>query len=87
MRAKRLTTPDVGLLAPKIFGDDKGFIFQSSNISRLGAAGINVSLAQEDHLNSPSDMSLAPHYQVSSKNLGDPVYYPNDGSAAPYGMP
>jgi len=47
MKAVPLTIPDVMLLEPKVFGDARGFFFESWNARALAEAGIAASFVQD----------------------------------------
>ena len=41
--------PDVLLVEPRVFGDDRGFFFESWNRRAFAAAGIDVDFVQDNH--------------------------------------
>ncbi len=50
MKATPCVIPDVMLLEPKVFGDDRGFFFESFNQARFEAAiGRSVTFVQDNH--------------------------------------
>ena len=50
MKATRLHIPDVVLIEPKVFGDDRGFFFESFNHAQFeDAIGRAVSFVQDNH--------------------------------------
>ena len=65
MRARRLAIPDVILLEPKVFGDERGFFFESFNQRVFTAAiGREVSFVQDNHSRSARNVLRGLHYQV-----------------------
>lgn len=57
--------PDVWLLEPKVFGDDRGFFFESYNKRVLEElAGIRVPFVQDNHSHSARGVLRGLHYQV-----------------------
>lgn len=50
MRATPLAIPDVVLLEPRVFGDNRGFFFESFNQARFEAAiGKPIAFVQDNH--------------------------------------
>ena len=65
MIATRLAIPDVVLLAPKVFGDERGFFYESFNQQAFEAAiGRSVSFVQDNHSCSARGVLRGLHYQV-----------------------
>jgi dTDP-4-dehydrorhamnose 3,5-epimerase len=65
MIATRLTIPDVVLLAPKVFGDERGFFYESFNQQSFEAAiGRSVNFVQDNHSCSARGVLRGLHYQV-----------------------
>ena len=56
--------PDVVLLEPKVFGDDRGFFFESWNRRSLAEAGINADFVQDNHSRSQKNVLRGLHYQI-----------------------
>jgi dTDP-4-dehydrorhamnose 3,5-epimerase len=56
--------PDVLLVEPKIFGDDRGFFFESWNRRAFAAAGIDVEFVQDNHSRSGRGVLRGLHYQI-----------------------
>jgi dTDP-4-dehydrorhamnose 3,5-epimerase len=63
---KRIATaiPDVLLLEPKIFGDDRGFFYESWNRRTLTSLGIDVDFVQDNHSKSQRNVLRGLHYQI-----------------------
>lgn len=65
MIATRLAIPDVVLLEPKVFGDERGFFFESFNQQRFEAAiGRSVNFVQDNHSRSVKGVLRGLHYQI-----------------------
>jgi dTDP-4-dehydrorhamnose 3,5-epimerase len=65
MKATPLTIPDVILIEPKVFGDDRGFFFESFNQSKFEAAiGRQVAFMQDNHSRSVKNVLRGLHYQI-----------------------
>lgn len=71
MEATRLEIPDVVLFTPKVFGDDRGFFFESFNqqtFERL--TGLQRSFVQDNHSRSQRGVLRGLHYQMPPKVQG-----------------
>lgn len=65
MKATRLAIPDVLLLEPKVFGDDRGFFFESYNQVQFEAAiGRSATFVQDNHSRSARNVLRGLHYQI-----------------------
>ena len=65
MKATPLAIPDVILLEPKVFGDDRGFLFESFNQAKFEAAiGRHVTFVQDNHSRSVKNVLRGLHYQI-----------------------
>lgn len=65
MNATPLAIPDVILFEPKVFGDDRGFFFESFNQARFEeAVGHAVSFVQDNHSKSTQGVLRGLHYQI-----------------------
>ena len=65
MKATPLAIPEVILLEPKVFGDDRGFFFESFNQSKFEAAiGRHVTFVQDNHSRSVKNVLRGLHYQI-----------------------
>ena len=60
--------PDVVILEPNVFGDDRGFFFESFNERRfaqlLGAGSENLRFVQDNHSKSVRQVLRGLHYQI-----------------------
>jgi len=65
MRATPTAIPDVILLEPKVFGDDRGFFYESFNQKAFQeATGLDVQFVQDNHSKSARNVLRGLHYQV-----------------------
>ncbi len=65
MKAIPLGIPDVVLFEPKVFGDDRGFFFESFNHAAFEAAvGRSVNFVQDNHSRSAKHVLRGLHYQI-----------------------
>lgn len=65
MKATPLAIPDVVLFEPKVFGDDRGFFFESFNQAKFEAAiGRRVAFVQDNHSRSGKNVLRGLHYQI-----------------------
>lgn len=65
MKATPLAIADVVLLEPKVFGDDRGFFFESFNQKAFTEAiGQEVQFVQDNHSRSINHVLRGLHYQV-----------------------
>ena len=56
---------DVLLIEPKVFGDDRGFFFESYNARELGKSlGLNQDFVQDNHSQSVKGVLRGLHYQL-----------------------
>jgi dTDP-4-dehydrorhamnose 3,5-epimerase len=57
--------PDVLILEPKVFGDARGFFFESFNARDfVQATGLNVDFVQDNHSKSAQGVLRGLHYQI-----------------------
>ena len=57
--------PDVIILEPKVFGDSRGFFFESFNQQVFNEAiGQNVQFVQDNHSRSEKGVLRGLHYQI-----------------------
>ena len=65
MRVTPTAIPDVLLLEPRVFGDDRGFFFESFNQKVFQeATGLDVQFVQDNHSKSVKNVLRGLHYQV-----------------------
>jgi dTDP-4-dehydrorhamnose 3,5-epimerase len=66
MKAIPTAIPDVLILEPKVFGDERGFFYESWNERTLKALGIDVSFVQDNHSKSARNVLRGLHYQIQN---------------------
>ena len=64
MKAIATAIPDVVLLEPKVFGDERGFFFESWNRRTLAELGIDADFVQDNHSRSQRNVLRGLHYQI-----------------------
>jgi dTDP-4-dehydrorhamnose 3,5-epimerase len=65
MKAIPLAIPDVLLIEPKVFGDERGFFFESFNQALFEAAvGKSAQFVQDNHSLSVKNVLRGLHYQI-----------------------
>ena len=71
MAFERLAIPEVILFTPKVFGDDRGFFFESFNANSFNAAvGYEVNFVQDNHSQSSRGVLRGLHYQLPPNPQG-----------------
>lgn len=57
--------PDVKILEPKVFGDERGFFYESFNLKKFETAtGLNLNFVQDNHSKSSKGVLRGLHYQL-----------------------
>lgn len=65
MKVTPLSIPDVFLIEPQVFGDERGFFFESFNQAKFEAAiGRQVAFVQDNHSRSAKNVLRGLHYQI-----------------------
>ncbi len=64
MKAERTAIPDVLMLEPKVFGDERGFFMESWNERSFERLGIREKFVQDNHSRSSKNVLRGLHYQV-----------------------
>ena len=64
MHLTPLALPEVVLIEPRVFGDDRGFFFESWNLRALADAGIDAAFVQDNHSRSRHGVLRGLHYQI-----------------------
>ena len=68
MKITKLSIPDVLLIEPQVFSDDRGFFFESFNDQIFKeATGIKVNFIQDNHSQSTKGVLRGLHYQLPPK--------------------
>jgi dTDP-4-dehydrorhamnose 3,5-epimerase len=65
MQVVRTAIPEVLLLEPKVFGDERGFFFEAYNRRAFReATGLEVEFVQDNHSRSAKNVLRGLHYQI-----------------------
>lgn len=67
---ERLAIPEVLLVKPRVFGDDRGFFLESYKHSEFAANGINEHFVQDNYSKSAKGVLRGLHYQIHPKAQG-----------------
>lgn len=71
MKAERLAISEVVMFTPRVFGDDRGFFFESFNARAFAeATGSTVDFVQDNHSKSRRGVLRGLHYQLPPKAQG-----------------
>ncbi|WP_153110537.1 dTDP-4-dehydrorhamnose 3,5-epimerase [Propionivibrio limicola] len=71
MKVTPLAIPDVLLIEPKVFGDERGFFYESYNQKVFQeATGLAVEFVQDNHSRSAKNVLRGLHYQLPPKAQG-----------------
>ena len=64
MQVTPTSLPEVLLIEPRVFGDERGFFYESWNRRAFAAAGIAAEFVQDNHSRSRRGVLRGLHYQV-----------------------
>ena len=64
MKITPTALPDVVLVEPRVFGDDRGFFMESWNARAFEAAGLVATFVQDNHSRSRRGVLRGLHYQI-----------------------
>jgi len=64
MKVTPTRLPEVLLIEPKVFGDERGFFFESWNERAFAGAGIHARFVQDNHSRSVKNVVRGLHYQI-----------------------
>ena len=71
MKVTPLSIPDVLLIEPKVFGDERGFFFESFNQLKFkSATGLDLHFVQDNHSKSAKNVLRGLHYQLPPRAQG-----------------
>ena len=71
MHSIRQSIPDVVLLEPKVFGDSRGFFYESFNQQAFReATGVQCDFVQDNHSRSSQGVLRGLHYQLPPRAQG-----------------
>ncbi len=65
MKAQATQIPGVLIVEPVVFGDDRGFFFESFNENEMRSLGIDAHFVQDNHSCSQRNVLRGLHYQIS----------------------
>lgn len=58
--------PDVLIIEPRVFGDERGFFMETWNQATFAAAGLHMNFVQDNHSRSGQGILRGLHYQVQN---------------------
>jgi dTDP-4-dehydrorhamnose 3,5-epimerase len=64
MEYESTAIPDVVVIRPKVFGDARGFFFESWEERKFAAAGLTAKFVQDNHSRSAQNILRGLHYQT-----------------------
>jgi dTDP-4-dehydrorhamnose 3,5-epimerase len=65
MQVVQTAIPDLLILEPKVFGDDRGFFFESFNQQTFqNLTGVKANFVQDNHSKSAANVLRGLHYQI-----------------------
>jgi dTDP-4-dehydrorhamnose 3,5-epimerase len=65
MQVVQTAIPELLILEPKVFGDDRGFFFESFNQQTFqNLTGVNAQFVQDNHSKSATNVLRGLHYQI-----------------------
>lgn len=64
MKVTPTALPEVLLIEPKVFGDERGFFFESFNRRTLEPYGLDIDFVQDNHSRSAKGVLRGLHYQI-----------------------
>ena len=64
MKITPTAIPDVLVVEPNVFGDERGFFFESYNARAMAEAGIPATFVQDNHSRSSRHVLRGLHYQI-----------------------
>ena len=66
MKVQQTSIPELLILEPRVFGDDRGFFFESYNERAFcQLPGLNIEFVQDNHSQSSKNVLRGLHYQIS----------------------
>src|SRR5215475_966351 len=64
LRVTPTSLPDVLLIEPRVFGDERGFFYESWNKRAFAQAGLDIDFVQDNHSRSRRGVLRGLHYQI-----------------------
>jgi hypothetical protein len=65
MKFTQTKLPDVILVEPEVFGDNRGFFMETWHAEKFAAGGITADFVQDNHSSSSQGILRGLHYQVT----------------------
>lgn len=65
MEIIKTSIPDLLIIKPKVFKDNRGFFFESYNKKKFEEAGLNYDFVQDNHSKSTKGVLRGMHYQLN----------------------
>lgn len=65
MKVTATALPEVRLIEPRVFGDDRGFFYECWNARAFVEAGLDLDFVQDNHSRSARGVLRGLHYQVN----------------------
>ena len=72
---EKLEIPEVILITPKAFSDERGFFMKSYKESGFEANGINFEFKQDNHSKSSKNVLIGLHYQLEPARITPFILY------------
>lgn len=70
MQVTRLEIPDVLVLEPRVFGDERGYLYESFNERAIrDVAGVSANFVQDNHSRSVRNALRGLHYQIRNPQV------------------
>ena len=66
MQFTPMAIPDVILIEPKVFGDERGFFMETWNARSFAENGLNLTFVQDNHSKSGRGILRGLHYQIQN---------------------
>ena len=66
LRVEKCALPEVLLISPRVFGDDRGFFLETYSERDFAAAGITARFVQDNHSRSKKGVLRGLHYQLEN---------------------
>ncbi|NRD89675.1 dTDP-4-dehydrorhamnose 3,5-epimerase [Sphingopyxis sp. BSNA05] len=64
MRLVDTSIADIKIIEPEVFGDDRGFFYESWNEARFAELGLELKFVQDNHSRSAKGVLRGLHYQI-----------------------
>jgi len=65
MKVQATEIPDVLIIEPAVFGDERGFFMESFNAREMQRIGIDAEFVQDNHSRSQRNVLRGLHYQIT----------------------